>query len=42
MNSLDKNNPSGLAEPSVKRDGYAVGSREGSMYRSSGKKVRDL
>jgi len=25
-----------LAEPSVKRDGYAVGSREGSMYRSSG------
>ena len=26
----------GLAEPSVKRDGYAVGSREGSMYRSSG------
>ena len=27
---------SGLAEPSVKRDGYAVGSREGSVYRSSG------
>lgn len=26
----------GLAEPSVKRDGYAVGSREGSVYRSSG------
>ena len=25
----------GLAEPSVKRDGYAVGSREGSMYRRS-------
>merc|ERR550519_1924386 len=30
------NNPIGLAEPSVKRDGYAVGSREGSMYRSTG------
>ena len=28
-----RNNPLGLAEPSVKRDGYAVGSREGSMYR---------
>jgi len=31
-----RNNPLGLAEPSVKRDGYAVGSREGSMYRSTG------
>merc|ERR1719357_1260648 len=31
-----RNNPIGLAEPSVKRDGYAVGSREGSMYRSTG------
>ena len=31
--SLVRNNPLGLAEPSVKRDGYAVGSREGSMYR---------
>ena len=30
-----RNNPLGLAEPSVKRDGYAVGSREGSMYRRS-------
>merc|ERR1719495_653918 len=31
-----RNNPIGLAEPSIKRDGYAVGSREGSMYRSTG------
>merc|ERR1719234_1351823 len=31
-----RSNPLGLAEPSVKRDGYAVGSREGSMYRSTG------
>jgi hypothetical protein len=31
-----RNNPIGLAEPSVGRDGYAVGSREGSMYRSTG------
>merc|ERR1719153_793426 len=31
-----RNNPLGLAEPSMKRDGYAVGSREGSMYRSTG------
>jgi len=33
---MARNNPIGLAEPSVKRDGYAVGSREGSMYRSTG------
>jgi len=33
---MARNNPIGLAEPSVKRDGYAVGSREGSMYRSNG------
>lgn len=31
-----RNNPIGLAEPSNKRDGYAVGSKEGSMYRSTG------
>ena len=31
-----RSNPLGLAEPSVKRDGYAVGSKEGSMYRSTG------
>merc|ERR1711892_1365688 len=31
---MARNNPIGLAEPSQKRDGYAVGSREGSMYRS--------
>merc|ERR1719471_23948 len=35
-NYMCRNNPLGLAEPSVKRDGYAVGSREGSMYRSTG------
>merc|ERR1719471_1042455 len=35
-NYMVRSNPIGLAEPSVKRDGYAVGSREGSMYRSSG------
>jgi len=35
-NYMVRNNPIGLAEPSVKRDGYAVGSREGSVYRSSG------
>merc|ERR1719167_2140734 len=35
-NYMCRNNPIGLAEPSVKRDGYAVGSREGSMYRSTG------
>ena len=29
-----RNNPIGLAEPSVKRDGYAVG-KDGSFYRSS-------
>merc|ERR1719317_1158384 len=33
---MARNNPIGPAEPSVKRDGYAVGSREGSMYRSTG------
>ena len=33
FSSQVRNNPLGLAEPSVKRDGYAVGSREGSMYR---------
>merc|ERR1711892_1338735 len=33
---MARNNPIGLAEPSQKRDGYAVGSREGSMYRSTG------
>lgn len=30
-----RSNPIGLAEPSVKRDGYAVG-KDGSMYRSTG------
>ena len=29
-----RSNPIGLAEPSVKRDGYAVG-KDGSFYRSS-------
>ena len=31
---MARSNPIGLAEPSVKRDGYAV-SRDGSFYRSS-------
>ena len=35
-NYMVRSNPIGLVEPSVKRDGYAVGSREGSVYRSSG------
>merc|ERR1719219_3024243 len=35
-NYMVRSNPIGLVEPSVKRDGYAVGSKEGSVYRSSG------
>ena len=35
-NYMVRSNPIGLVEPTVKRDGYAVGSREGSVYRSSG------
>merc|ERR1719471_992180 len=33
-NFMVRSNPIGLAEPSVKRDGYAVG-KDGSFYRSS-------
>ena len=33
-NLMIRSNPIGLAEPSVKRDGYAVG-KDGSFYRSS-------
>ena len=31
---MARSNPIGLAEPSIKRDGYAV-SKDGSFYRSS-------
>ena len=33
---MARSNPIGLAEPSVKRDGYAVGRDDGTLYRSTG------